>query len=167
MLLKAAHTTSEAEFDDVVKTNLYSAFTVLKSSVKAMMRAKGPDGKPIGGSIVLCSSAVASHGLPNHEAIAAAKAGVVGLAKSAAASYAPQNLRVNCVAPGLTRTPMTEKITGSEVALAASVAMHPLKRVGEAEEVAAAIAFMLDPANSWITGQVLGVDGGLGSIKAK
>ena len=142
---------------------------MLKSTVKTMSRAKGgPDGKThLGGNIVLCSSAVASHGLPNHEAIAAAKAGIVGLAKSAAASYATQNIRVNCVAPGLTRTPMTEKITSSDVALAASVAMHPLKRVGEAEEVAAAIAFLMDPANSWITGQVLGVDGGLGAVKAK
>jgi NAD(P)-dependent dehydrogenase (short-subunit alcohol dehydrogenase family) len=119
------------------------------------------------GSVVFVSSAAARLGLVNHEAIAAAKAGVQGLVLSAAASYARRGLRFNCVAPGLTATPLTARITGSEMAAKASLSMHALGRFGQPEEVAAAIEFLLDPANSWITGQVLGVDGGLGSVWSK
>lgn len=159
VLLKPIHTTTTQEFEDTIRVNLLSSFHVVKAATRAMMRAGG-------GSIALCSSAVARHGLPSHEAIAAAKGGVAALALSAAASYASKNVRVNCVAPGLTRTPMTERITGSEAALKASVAMHALRRIGEPGEVAAALEFLLLPSNSFITGQTLGVDGGLGSLRA-
>lgn len=74
---------------------------------------------------------------------------------------------MNCVAPGLVRSALTARITGSESALKASLAMHPLGRVGEPADVARALEFLLDPANDWITGQVLGVDGGLGMLKTR
>ena len=160
LLLKPAHATSDADLRAVLDTNLVSAFNAVRSGAKAM-QSQG------GGSIVLVASAVARTGLMNHEAIAAAKGGVMGLTLSAAATYAPKQVRVNCVAPGLVRTPMTERIWSSDAALQASVAMHALGRIGEPDEVAAAIAFFLDPANAWITGQVLGVDGGLGSIRPR
>ncbi|QDZ23567.1 NAD(P)-binding domain-containing protein [Chloropicon primus] len=159
VVLKPAHTTSDKDFLDCLQTNLVTSFNILRGSAKEMRRSGG-------GSIALCSSAVAGHGVANHEAIAAAKGGVQGLALSAACTYGPSGIRVNCVAPGLTRTPMTERITGNEVALAASVKMHALGRIGEPEDVASALAFLLDPANSYITGQVLAVDGGLSSVRA-
>ena len=159
VLLKPAHLTKDDEFAAALATNLWSAFHLVRAAVRAM------DGD--GGSIVLVSTAAARTGLPNHEAIAAAKAGVIGLARSAAATYAGRGLRVNVVAPGLVRTPLSARITGNPAALAASVAMHPLGRIGEPDEVAAALEWLLDPAQGWITGQVLGVDGGLADLRAR
>ena len=125
------------------------------------------NGESQANSIVLMASAVAQRGMINHEAIAAAKAGVVGLAQSAAATYARFNIRVNCVAPGLTRTPLTESLTKNEASLMASAALHPLGRIGEPHEVASAIAWLLDPEQSWVTGQVIAVDGGLSSVQPR
>ena len=158
ILLKPAHLTSEEEWDAVMSTNLKSAYATVRAAARAMTA---------GGSVVLVSSAAARLGLANHEAIAAAKAGVIGLTLSAAATYAPKGIRVNAVAPGLVRTPMTARITGNETALKASTAMHALGRVGEPEDVASAIAWLLDPAQSWVTGQVIGVDGGLATLRSR
>ena len=158
LLLKPAHITSSEEWGETVAQNLTSAFAAVRAAGRSMRE---------GGSVVLMSSAAARVGLPNHEAIAAAKAGVIGLTLSAAATYAPKGIRVNALAPGLVRTPLTARITGSEPALKASTALHALGRVGEPEEVAGAIEWLLDPAQSWITGQVLGVDGGLATVRSK
>jgi 3-oxoacyl-[acyl-carrier protein] reductase len=96
----------------------------------------------------------------SHEAIAAAKAGIIGLTLAAAASYAGHQLRVNAVAPGLTETPLTQSLTANESAHQLSEAMHAFGRLGQPDDIARAIVFLLDLANSWITGQVLAVDGG-------
>jgi NAD(P)-dependent dehydrogenase (short-subunit alcohol dehydrogenase family) len=122
---------------------------------------------PTGGAIVLISSAAARTGIPNHEAIAAAKGGVLALTLSAAATYARYNIRVNCVAPGLVDSPLAARITASDAARKASAAMHPLGRIGHPDDVAAAIEWLLDPHNTWTTGQVIGVDGGLASLRAQ
>jgi 3-oxoacyl-[acyl-carrier protein] reductase len=159
LLLKSAHSTSETEWLATVATNLTTAFAVLRAAAKAMLNT--------GGSIVLVSSAAARVGLANHEAIAAAKAGVIGLTLSAAATYGPRGIRVNCVAPGLVRTPMTARLTANEASLKASTAMHALGRIGEPQDVATAIEWLLSPEQSWITGQVLGIDGGLGSVRSR
>ena len=159
--LKPAHATSPKEFEEIIRLNLFTTFNVIRGAAKSMM--KNPNGA--GGAMVFCSSAVALHGIPNHEAIAAAKGGVASLAQSAAATYAPKNIRVNAVAPGLTRTPLTARITNNEGALKASKSMHALGRIGEPYDVAAAMAFLLDPRNSFITGQVIGIDGGLSCLK--
>jgi len=158
VLLKPAHSTSDGEWQETLRVNLTSAFYVLRCAAP-VMRATG------GGSIVFVSSAAARRGLANHEAIAAAKAGLIGLTLSAAATYARYSIRVNSVAPGLVRTPLTESITRNEAALRHSTSLHALRRIGEPAEVASAIRWLLDPAQSWVTGQVIGVDGGLASIQ--
>ena len=84
-----------------------------------------------------------------------------------AATYAKSKIRFNAVAPGLVRTPLTKGLVASELAEKASVGMHPLGRLGEPEDVARAIVFLLDPAQGWITGQVLGVDGGLADLRGR
>ncbi len=161
ILLKSAHLISDAEFAETIATNLTTAFNLVRASTRLMMRQSG------GGSIVLCSSVAARRGLVNHEAIAAAKAGVEGLALSAAASYARFGVRVNCVAPGMTRTDLTRSLTQNETIAKLSAALHPLGRIGEPSEVASAIAWLLDAEQSWVTGQLLGIDGGLGSVQAR
>ena len=159
LLLKPCHLTSEAEWEQVIATNLTTAYATVRAGAKAMMAT--------GGSIVLCSTAAARTGMANHEAIAAAKGGVMGLTLSAAATYAPRRIRVNCVAPGLVDTPLAARITGNAAALEASTAMHPLGRIGTVEDVASGIVWLLDPENSWVTGQVLGIDGGLGTVRPR
>ena len=159
LLLKPAHLTSEREFSDTMAASLSTAFSAVRAGAKAMMAE--------GGSIVLCATAAARAGFANHEAILAAKGGVISLAMSAAATYASRNIRVNCVAPGLVETPLTARITRNEASLKASQSMHALGRIGRPEDVASAIAWLVDPENAWVTGQVLGVDGGLSTLRAR
>ena len=97
----------------------------------------------------------------NHEAISAAKAGVEGLVTAASATYAGRGIRVNAIAPGLVRSNLTRRLVEHEGTLRASVAMHPLGRIGEADEIAALAAFLCSPGGAKITGQVMAVDGGL------
>jgi NAD(P)-dependent dehydrogenase (short-subunit alcohol dehydrogenase family) len=157
ILLKPAHLTSIEEYRETVALNLDTAFYTVKAGARALMRG--------GGSIVLSASAVAQVGLNNHEAIASAKAGIIGLTRSAAATYARRGVRVNAVAPGLVETPMSEHILSTDQGRKQSEAMHALGRLGQPDDIARAICWLADPANDWVTGQVLGVDGGLGSLK--
>jgi 3-oxoacyl-[acyl-carrier protein] reductase len=159
ILLKAAHLTTADELHQVLTTNLVSAFATVRAAALVMRQT--------GGSIVLMSSAAAQIGLPNHEAIAAAKAGVLGLMRSAAATYASSRVRVNAVAPGLVESPMSRSITSNEAALKASIAMHPLGRIGMPDDVAGAVQWLLGPDSAWVTGQVIGVDGGLARVKGR
>lgn len=157
ILLKPAHLLTETEWQQTLAVNLTSAFALVRAAAKTLLTT--------GGSVVLVSAAIASIGIPNHEAISAAKAGVNGLMLAAAATYAANHLRFNCVAPGLVATQLTEKIIQNPHSLAISLAAHPLGRVGKPEEIARVIAFLLDPDNSWITGQIITIDGGLSCLK--
>lgn len=159
ILLKAAHLTTAAEWQATLAANLTTAFACVHAAGKSLRQQ--------GGAVVLVSSAAARVGLANHEAIAAAKAGIIGLTLSAAATYARSGIRFNAVAPGLVRTPLSRAVIASEPAEKASIAMHPLGRLGEPGDVARAIAWLLDPAQSWVTGQVIGIDGGLADLRVR
>lgn len=159
ILLKPAHLTPRADFDHTMDANLVTAFAAVRSA-KAVF---GRDG----GSVVLVSSAAASFGMGNHEAIAAAKGAIEGLVRSAAATYAPSGIRFNAVAPGLVETPLSASITAAPAARKLSESLHPLGTLGQPEDIASAIAWFLDPAQRWVTGQVLGVDGGLGRVQPR
>lgn len=158
LLLKSAHTTSQEEYQAVINSSLTTSFATVRAAGKHMKN---------GGSVVLISSAAALVGIANHEAIAAAKAGIIGLMQSAASTYANLNLRFNVVAPGMTDTPLTAALISNALALKASKSMHALERIGTPEDIARAITFLLDPKNNWITGQVLAVDGGLSRVRPK
>lgn len=155
-ILKPAHLTSDEELQETLDLNLKTAFNTVRAAAKTM---------DAGGSVVLMSSVAARVGLANHEAVAAAKAAVTGLALSAAASYLPRGLRFNVVAPGLVQTNLTERVTSSEASRQASTELHPLGRLGEPEDIAPAIEYLLSRENGWISGQVIGVDGGLSSLR--
>lgn len=156
ILLKPAHQVTEAEFEETMKLNAWTAFASIRAAAKTMKQ---------GGSVVLLSSVAARVGLANHEAIAGAKAAVIGMAQSAAASYARRNLRFNVIAPGLVDTPLAKPITSNEKAKQASEKMHPLGRLGQPKDIARAISFLLEPGNDWMTGQTFGIDGGISTVR--
>lgn len=156
VILKPAHRTTDADWAATRAVNLDAALHVVRATAQAMMRSGA-------GNLVLFSTAAAHAGVPNHAAIAAAKAGVEGLVRATAATYAGRGLRINAVAPGLVETPLTARITGTPAARAASEKMHGLGRLGDTDDIAHAVRFLLE--STWTTGQVLVVDGGLSGVK--
>ena len=154
-MLKPAHLVTTQDWEKTISTNLTSAFAAVHAGSKVMMKT--------GGNIILLTSAVADIGLSNHEAISAAKAGVIGLAKAAAATYAASNIRVNCVAPGMVESKLSQRILANPQGKEISIRAHPLGRVGQPDDVAPAINMLLNA--TWITGEVIKVDGGLSTAK--
>lgn len=156
ILLKPAHLTSEQELAETLRLNVQTAFAAVRAAGRTMTA---------GGSVLLFASSASEVGLPNHEAIAAAKGAVGGLVRSAAATYAARHLRVNAIAPGLVDTPMAARITGNPKSLEVSVAMHPAGRIGASADVVPAARWLLDPASDWVTGQVITIDGGMSKVR--
>jgi 3-oxoacyl-[acyl-carrier protein] reductase len=156
ILLKPAHMTSEVELAETLRLNVQTAFAAVRAAGKVMTT---------GGSVLLFASSASEVGLPNHEAIAAAKGAVGGLVRSAAATYAGRKLRVNAIAPGLVDTPLAGRITGNPKSLEVSVKMHPAGRIGGAADIAPAARWLLDPASDWVTGQVIAIDGGMSKVR--
>jgi 3-oxoacyl-[acyl-carrier protein] reductase len=114
-------------------------------------------------SIVLFSTVAATMGMPFHTSVAAAKSAVEGFAKALAAEYAPK-IRVNVIAPSLTNTPLADKFLNTETKQDKSAERHPLKRFGQPEDLAQMACFLLSDKSSWITGQILHVDGGISTL---
>lgn len=158
-LLAPLHRTLPEQFRNCLGANLESAFYTLSAFVDGARQAKLP------AAAVLVSSVVARIGVANHEAIALAKAGVEGLVRSAAATYAGDGIRVNAVAPGLMDTPAAASFLKTPSLREAAARQYPLGGVSDAADVAAAIAWLLGPAARRISGQILPVDGGFTAIR--
>lgn len=157
IVLKPAHLISDQVWHDCLNLNLNSAFYVLREFTKN--RRQGSS------SMLFFSSAAASVGLKNHEAIAAAKAGLVGLCRSAAATYASKNIRVNVISPGLVETPLSQFLLQKEASRKMSEQMHPMGRVGVPKDIAPLAAWLMSEESQWTTGQVFAVDGGLSTLR--
>ena len=157
--LKPVTRITDEDVERDFRLNALGAFHAVQFTLPAL-KASG------NASVVLFSTVAVAQGFASHASIGMAKGAVEGLMLSLAAELAPK-IRVNCVAPSLTRTPLAAALTGNEQMATAIAALHPLQRLGEADDVAAAAAFLLSPDAQWITGQVIGVDGGRSSLRTK
>ncbi len=149
---------TEEDFINDYKLNVTAAARTIQLAYRSLKNSGSA-------SIILFSSVAAKTGMPYHASIAAAKGGVEGLALSLAAEFASQNIRVNVVAPSLTDTSLAGNLLNTPEKREASAKRHPLGRIGKPEDIASAISFLLSDDSSWISGQVLGIDGGMGNLK--
>ena len=159
VLMAPLHKTREDQYRQCMQANLDTSFFSLGAFVNGCIAHKQP------GTAVLVSSVAARIGVSNHEAVAASKAAVESLARSAAATYSRDKIRVNAVAPGLMRSPATEWLFSTPNNARQLDAQYPLGRHGQVEDVANAIAWLVSDEASWITGQVLPVDGGFTAVR--
>lgn len=155
--LKPFRSISEEQFEDEFKINCLGAIKAIKFCLKALKQSDSA-------SVVLFSTVAVQQGLPFHASIAAAKGAVEGLTRSLAAEFAP-DIRVNCIAPSLTDTPLASKLLSSPEKLSSAAQRHPLKRVGKPEDSAAMACFLLSPEAGWISGQIIAVDGGMSALR--
>ncbi|MBU3667339.1 MAG: SDR family oxidoreductase [Rhodocyclaceae bacterium] len=157
--LGALHRLSEADYQESIQANLSSAFHSLAAFVGNLRQHNLP------GSAVLVSSVAAQMGTPNHEAVAAAKGGVEGLARGAAATYAPYGIRVNVVAPGIMDSPATERLLATDASRSAAARQYPLPGIGSTTELAELMAWLMSDRSSRVTAQVWSVDGGFTGVR--
>ncbi|MDZ4791030.1 MAG: SDR family oxidoreductase [Hyphomicrobiales bacterium] len=150
----------------VTATQMAEAFALNVTGGAMAVKFAAPALKVGKGSVVLFSSIAARRGFANHAIIGAAKAGIEGLTVSLAAELAPE-IRVNCIAPSLTDTPLAKSMTSNPAMADAIAKMHPIPRLGAADDHAAVAAFLMSDAAGWITGQIFRVDGGRSSISGK
>lgn len=155
--LKPFHRLTMADFQADLNINVFGAIKITQALINHLKKADPA-------SLVFVSTVAAKLGMPFHSSVALSKAALEGLSKSIAAEYAPK-IRANVIAPSLTQTPLAERLLSTPEKIEASNKRHPLQRVGNPEDLANAIVFLLSEQSSWITGQTLGVDGGMGSLK--
>ncbi|MDB9736616.1 SDR family oxidoreductase [Candidatus Pelagibacter sp.] len=149
--LKPLRMVTEADMNKCMKLNLYSAIEAIKGFQESLKKNKG--------SVVLFSTVAAQRGFTNHTIIASAKAAVEGLTVTLAAEFAP-NIRVNCIAPSLSKSKIAEPMLKNPAIAEGITKAHPLKRLGEGKDSAALAKFLITEDSSWVTGQVIAVDGG-------
>ena len=149
--LKPLRMVTEADMNKCMKLNLYSAIEAIKGFQESLKKNKG--------SVVLFSTVAAQRGFTNHTIIASAKAAVEGLTVTLAAEFAP-NIRVNCIAPSLSKSKIAEPMLKNPTIAEGIAKAHPLKRLGEGKDSAALAKFLITEESSWITGQIIAVDGG-------
>ena len=149
--LKPIRMVTEEDFNKCMKLNLYSAVEVIKGFQESLKKNKG--------SLVLFSTVAAQRGFTNHSIIASTKAAVEGLTVSLAAEFAP-NIRVNCIAPSLTNSKIAQPMLKNSSIAEGIAKAHPLKRLGEGKDSASLAKFLITEDSSWITGQIIAVDGG-------
>lgn len=149
---------TEEDFLADFNQNFMGAVRIIQKCLPALKKSKGA-------SIVLFSTMAAKVGMPFHTSIAASKGAIEGFAKSLAAELAAANIRVNVIAPSLSDTSLAAQLLSTEEKRIASAKRHPLQRIGLPEDSAQLVAFLLSDKSSWMTGQIIGLDGGLGNIK--
>ncbi len=155
--LKPFHRIKPEEFIDDLHLQVIGGIRVVQALLPKLKAGKG--------SIVFFSTVAVQQGFNFHSQVAVSKGAIEGLTRSLAAEFSP-TIRVNCIAPSLTDTPLAEKLLNSDQKREVNAERHPLKRIGTAEDIANAAAFLLSDESSWMTGQILKVDGGMSSIKA-
>lgn len=158
--LKPLTRLTDADFLKDFTLNALGAAQAIRAALPAL---KASDGTA---SAVLFSTVAVAQGFPAHASVAMAKGAVEGLTRALAAELAPK-IRVNAIAPSLTRTKMAQALTQNEQMAQAIAQLHPLQRLGTAQDIASAAAFLLGDEAGWITGQILGVDGGRSSLRVK
>lgn len=155
--LKPFHRLTEADFLTDYRINFLSAVKLIQACLPALQKSDSA-------SIVLFSTVAASTGMGFHSSIASAKSALTGLGLSLAAELAPK-IRVNVVSPSLTDTPLAERLLANDTQKAAAGKRHPLQRYGQPHDIANAAEFLLTEKSSWVTGQIINVDGGLGNLR--
>ncbi|MBP6385964.1 MAG: SDR family oxidoreductase [Pseudarcicella sp.] len=156
--LKPFHRLSLEDFKNDLQVNVLGAVSVIQANLPKLKLSSSS-------SIVMFSTVASSIGMGFHASIAASKSAIEGLTLSLAAEFAPHKIRVNCIAPSLTDTPLASNLLGSDEKKDNASKRHPLGRIGTADEIAQLAYFLLSENASWITGQVLKIDGGLSAIK--